>query len=221
MSFSGTFTRDFTKPISFSQSLKEVYDILFITWKMVKVNADIPTGNLENDITCIFYSKIRTKKAELTENGERQYCFSFLLNSSEVNDNGKLIATTDIQVQFGNDERQRFTLEAKLLNKPKDNNIGAYVGYDGMGRFIRDGKYGIGVSAGGMIGYVLDGDAEKARNNVADSIMNKRKSLGMCSTGILEESGLRESVYMTSHNRKQAPQQFTIYHVFLSVQNGN
>ena len=94
-------------------------------------------------------------------------------------------------------------------------NIGAYVGPDGMGRFIRDGKYGIGVSAGGMIGYVLDSDAEKAKRKVADGIVNKRQSLGMCSTGILEESDLCESVYMTSHCRKQAPQQFTIYHVFL------
>jgi len=221
MSIFGSPSPKFARPVSDSQSLKEVYNLLFAAWEMIEIDlTTTPTKNLENIITWQFYGKIEMEKARRTDSGERQYCFSFHPGSSVI-DRGKQVGISDLQIQFGYDERRRFTLEAKLLNKPKDSNIGAYVGPDGMDRFIRDGKYGIGVSAGGMVGYVLDGDVEKARRNVADGIANKRQSLGMRSTGTLEESDLRESVYMTSHNRKQPPQQFTIYHVFLSVQNGN
>ena len=222
MSIIGSPSPEFAQPVSDSQSLKEAYDLLFAAWEMIEIDlATTPTKNLENIITWRFYGKIEMEKARRTDDGERQYCFSFHPGSSVI-DRGKQVGISDLQIQFGYDERRRFTLEAKLLNKPKKgSNTGAYVGNDGMGRFIRDGKYGMRVSAGGMVGYVVDGDVEKARRNVADGIADKRQSLGMCSTGILEESDLRESVYMTSHCRKQAPQQFTIYHVFLPVQNGN
>lgn len=216
MSIVGNPSPEFAQPINSSQSLKEVYDMLFMAWKLVGIPRNAPSGNLENTITWKFYACIRAEKARLTDNGEREYCFSFHPGSSEVDDKGKQTGITDIQIQFGNDERRRFTLEAKLLNQQGATNTGAYVGSEGMGRFIREEKYGIGVSEGGMMGYVLDKNVDKAKRSVTEKIEKECSSLGMVSQGTLKKSSLRDDVYETSHIRHtNVP--FTIYHIFLPV----
>lgn len=216
MSIIGTPSSEFAQPINDSQSLKEAYDLLFTAWEMVIVPTDTPTKDLENTITGFFYDAVTVEKARKTDSGNRQYCFSFLPGPHVVY-KGRRIGITDIQIQFGNDERRRFTLEAKLLNKPSASNAGAYVGTEGMGRFIC-GKYGIGMLKGGMIGYVLDGNTNSAKQKVAEKIENERSALGMSSPETLKKSSLRDDVYETSHIRR-TKKPFTIYHVFLPVKN--
>ena len=216
MSIFGSPSPEFAQPVSDSQSLKEAYDLLFAAWEMIEIDlATTPTKNLENTITWRFYGKIEMEKARRTDNGERQYYFSFHPGSSVI-DRGKQVGISDLQIQFGYDERRRFTLEAKLLNKPKGSNIGEYVGYDGMDRFLRDGKYGIGVSAGGMMGYVLDGNTNGAKQKVTNKIEESRLTLGMSHQETLKKSSLRKDIYETFHTR-QTKTVFTIYHIFLPV----
>lgn len=216
MSVFGNPTPHFSSPISDSQSLKEAYDLMFTAWEKVNVNLQVDsTSNLENTITWRFYDKIIAEKSRQADSENRQYCFSFTAGTSVTDGKGKQLGITDIQIQFGYDERQRFTLEAKLLNKPGDNNTSAYTGVAGMGRFMI-GKYGAGVSQGGMIGYVLDGNVERAKKNVAESVVERRQTLGMAATAVLEKSALRAAVFETVHQRKKKDT-FTIYHIFLAV----
>lgn len=215
MSIIGAPSPEFAQPIGDSQSLKEAYDLLFTAWNMVVVPPDTPTKNLEDSITNFFYCAVTTEKARRMDNDNRQYCFSFLPGPFVVH-KGRRIGITDIQIQFGNDERRRFTLEAKLLNKPGAANSGAYVGIEGMGRFVSGKKYGIDVSEGGMMGYVLDGNADGAKQKVMKKIEQERQFLGMPSQDTLKTSYLGDEVYETSHTR-HTNTPFTIYHIFLPV----
>ena len=215
MSIIGSPSPEFAQPISDSQSLNEAYDLLFVAWNMVAVPFGMSTKNLENVITDFFYEAVTIEKARQMDSCERQYCFSFIPGPRIVY-KGRCVGITDIQIQFGNDERRRFILEAKLLNKPKASNAGAYVGTEGMGRFIREEKYGIGVSEGGMMGYVMDKNVDKAKRSVTEKMEKECSSLGMASRGTLKKSSLRDDVYETSHIRHtNVP--FTIYHIFLPV----
>jgi len=215
MSISGIPSTGFAKPFADSQSLQEIYALLFIAWSMVKIESTTSSGNLENNITWRFYDAIVTEKSRLTDDGTRQYSYSFHTGESVI-DNGQQVGITDIQIQFGTDERRRFAIEAKLLNTPKGTNVNTYIGKDGMGRFISGKKYGIGASKGGMVGYVMDGDIDRARKRVTEKIEAKHLTLGMPSTATLTDSTIRENVYETSHIR-QTGTPFTIYHIFLSV----
>jgi hypothetical protein len=214
MSISGVPTTRFTRPVADSQSLKEAYDLLFIAWDMVKIEHTIPSNNLENRITWRFYDAIVTKKSRLTDDGTQQYCFSFHVGSDVTDRKGNRLGITDIQIQFGTDERNRFIIEAKLLNKKGEYLHNKYISY-GMMRFIT-GQYGGGVQCGGMVGYVLDGNTDTARKDVTDNIEAKRLELGTSSTETLRDSAIRKDVYETSHVR-QTKKPFTIYHVFLPI----
>ena len=68
------------------------------------------------------------------------------------------------------------------------------------------------------MGYVLDGDTDKARKSVTDTIEAKRLALGMLPKETLKESTIRSDVYETSHDRQtETHSSFTIYHIFLPV----
>ena len=217
MSISGIPSTKFTKPVAASQSLREVYDILFSAWSVAKVDRTAPLKNLENCITWCFYSAIVAEIIRLIDDGTRQHCFTIFSGTSIIY-RRKQVGIADIQVEFNNDPRCRFIIEAKLLNKKGASNARAYVGEEGMGRFISGKKYGIEVSEGGMIGYVLDGNTDKARKSVADKIEKERQTVGMLPTATLKNSTIREDVYETSHV-KQTGTSFTIYHIFLPVKN--
>ena len=214
MSISGVPSAGFTKPVADSLSLEEIYDFFFIAWNMVKIESAISSRNLENKITWRFYDVIVAEKSRLTDDGTRQFCFSFLPGTVVTDGRGKQIGIADIQIQFGTDERNRITIEAKLLNKKGEYLHSTYVSR-GMMRFIT-GQYGHGVLWGGMIGYVLDGNTGIARTSVTDTIEANRLPLGMSPKGTLTKSIIREDVYETSHMR-QTKIPFTIYHIFLPV----
>ena len=216
MSISGVPPTEFTRPVADSQSLKEIYDLLFDGWKMVIIEPNMPSKNLENNITWRFYDAIVAEKSRFIDDGTRQYCFSFHSGEGVTDGKGNQTGIADMIVQFGTDERNRFIIEAKLLNKQRASNAGAYVGKDGMGRFMSGKKYGIGVSEGGMMGYVLDGNTAKARKSVTDKIETERQTLGMSPTETLKNSTVHDDVYETSHVR-QTGTPFTIYHLFLPV----
>ena len=84
-----------------------------------------------------------------------------------------------------------------------------------------DQRYAQGLVSGGMLGYVFDGDIEKARNSVAVSIEANREKLKtappfklVASSVLPGDSRVSETVHVLAHG------DFVIYHLFIAVPDG-
>jgi hypothetical protein len=143
----------------------------------------------------------------------------------EVNDplTGNVTGRIDIALhnKFYAEENVYFAFECKRLNvmfkSVLHSQAGKYVGDDGMMCFIT-GKYSAGLPAGGMIGYVMDGNVVGARKSVAEAIerngtrLRLQRGTGLQCCRLMPRKGL---VKETSHDLfKRA---FIIYHIFLKV----
>ncbi len=93
--------------------------------------------------------------------------------------------------------------------------VGEYVSH-GMMRFVA-GQYASRMQNGGMIGYVLDGNGEQARNQVASAIASLAAKLLLSPGTGLDASLLRPAnadILLTSHVGPRAGG-FRLHHVFL------
>ena len=91
---------------------------------------------------------------------------------------------------------------------------------EGMQRFV-DGKYSRFVQHGAMLAYVLDGDIERAMQNVDQNIRNHLTELNMDSNGGLTASSIRpedSNAKETKHNRECSEGLFSIHHLFVAGQ---
>lgn len=87
----------------------------------------------------------------------------------------------------------------------------------GMMCFIEQ-RYGQGLASGGMLGYVFDGDIEKARISVAASIETNREKLktappfNLVPSSVLPgDPRVSETIHALAHGN------FVIYHLFVAV----
>ncbi|MBN1570704.1 MAG: hypothetical protein JXA73_22875 [Acidobacteria bacterium] len=115
-----------------------------------------------------------------------------------------------------------FVIEAKRLNVTFPSGwqslVSEYVtGDQGMMCFIEE-RYSTGLANGGMLGYVFDGDAERALNSVHKLIEVNREKLKCAKPLSLKQSsilggkpGVSESIHSLARNV------FVIYHLFLPV----
>jgi hypothetical protein len=115
-----------------------------------------------------------------------------------------------------------FAIEAKRLHvafaSGRQSLIAEYVtGNQGMMCFVEE-RYAKGLDSGGMLGYVFDGEIEKARASVFDCIKKNKKKLKCYQTPhfkpsniCLENYQISESVHRLSYCN------MTIYHLFISV----
>jgi hypothetical protein len=115
-----------------------------------------------------------------------------------------------------------FAIEAKRLHVTFPSGwkscVSDYVTDDqGMMCFIEQ-RYGRGLDSGGMLGYVYDGDIEKARSSVTASIKANRNRLKtvppfnlMTSAIIPGDSRVSETIHALGHGN------FVIYHLFIAV----
>ena len=81
-----------------------------------------------------------------------------------------------------------------------------------------DQRYARGLTEGAMLGYVFDGEIEKARDSIAASIAANPKKLRCAAPFCLVPSRIETghtSVGETSHSIPQGL--FTIYHLFVAV----
>ena len=122
-----------------------------------------------------------------------------------------------------NDEDVYFCLEAKRLNAlvsgVRRSLAGEYV-TEGMQRFV-DRKYSRQVCHGGMLGYVLDGDIDRAMSKVADAIHRHHGNLGMEPPGEMRASAVRPDdthAKETRHLRRNGEMLFRIHHLFVASQ---
>ncbi len=148
--------------------------------------------------------------------------FTIWPESSETDpDTGKEIGRIDIRFLHGWREDVYFAFECKRLRIPYSSriqsNTGEYVGTNGMMRFIT-GKYSKGLTSGGMIGYVMDGNLSAAVPAVKKAINKNREHLRLISGSSLDFSSMmprKQAVKETRHDLTK--REFTIHHVFLEV----
>jgi hypothetical protein len=115
-----------------------------------------------------------------------------------------------------------FAIEAKRLHvafrSGWNSCIPEYVtGSQGMMCFIEQ-RYGRSLTSAGMLGYVFDGDIDKARLSVAASIQTNREKLKtappfqlVLSSVLPGDSRVSETIHTLAHG------DFVIYHLFVAV----
>lgn len=119
------------------------------------------------------------------------------------------------------DEPIYFCLEAKRLNAvvsgQRRSLADEYV-KEGMQRFV-DGKYSRHVRHGGMLGYVLDGDSDRAIANVSNCIGLHQAALRMEAPAELLRSRIRPDDPHTRETRHRRPSEaivFCLHHLFVA-----
>lgn len=136
-------------------------------------------------------------------------------------DNNTPAGKIDFLVSCGLGAEVYFAIEAKRLRvRSSDSgklNAGndAYVN-DGMMRFV-NGQYAPFMEAGAMLGYVYDGDTDKAYSGVAKYIRKRVKELKLLPPRRLTKTTLipGQDINETKHGLKN--RSFLIYHIFLAV----
>jgi hypothetical protein len=126
----------------------------------------------------------------------------------------------DFVVSCGLGAEIYFAIEAKRLrvrstSGKMDAGNDDYVN-NGMMRFVT-GQYAPFMKTGAMLGYVYDGDTEKACSGVAGYISSKVKELKLISPKQLTRASILpdKPIYETRHGLKK--RSFLIYHIFLAV----
>jgi hypothetical protein len=140
---------------------------------------------------------------------------------------GKILGRLDICFKYMQTTREYFAFEAKRLHvsypggkiEPEYRD---YVGDPGMMAFI-EGQYSKNLPAGGMLGYIMDGDTQKAWSGLGARIENHRGELKLTSSSKfsksllsqVQEKGMQGTLLgETSH---QLEHQLRLFHLLLPV----
>jgi hypothetical protein len=112
--------------------------------------------------------------------------------------NGERLGRLDLRFKHRHSKRDYLAFEAKRLHVTFpggsfSTEYPTYVGDDGMMAFI-GGQYSRSLSAGGMLGYVMDGNADRAWNGLSSRIDAQRNSLKLVGDSKLTESVLSKAI---------------------------
>lgn len=170
----------------------------------------------EDDISVKLYTALITGK------DRSRHAFLIRYQDVEVDtDLTKVTGKKDIVVFPSTLEEVYFCLEAKRLNAlvsgMRRSLADAYV-REGMQRFV-DGKYSRFIRHGGMLGYVLDGQINRAIRNVEINIQTHARELGMTLPGRFLPSSVRPNdsfAKETHHRRSHETAVCHIHHLFMS-----
>lgn len=108
--------------------------------------------------------------------------------------NGEKLGRLDIRFKHRHSQRDYFAFESKRLHVTYpggscSTEYSTYAGDEGMMAFI-EGQYSEGLPAGGMLGYVMDGDTDRAWLGLGKRIEVRRIPLRLLETSKLAESSL-------------------------------
>jgi hypothetical protein len=128
---------------------------------------------------------------------------------------GKDSQKMDIVFEFSynfikRDNRPTFIFEAKRL-KSKSHEMGAYLGEEGLQRFLR-GDYAKKCSYAGMLGYVQTENSNHWVGKLQKSFGKKYKESKLIETKVMEEIS---DEYISTHERKSSKQNILIFHILL------
>ncbi|WP_165235547.1 hypothetical protein [Aquisphaera insulae] len=166
---------------------------------------------------------IRLYAAMVKKQDRQRHRFLIRYEDVEVDvDLAKETGRKDIVFFPSHDGSYYYCLEAKRLNARINGVMKSladkYV-KEGMQRFV-DGKYSRHVQHGGMLGYVLDGDVERAMKNVLKNIQDNDSLLKMASPATWAESVHRPSdphAKESAHLRDGDDAPLLIQHLFVSA----
>jgi len=149
--------------------------------------------------------------------------FPFLIRREDLEfdtDLAKETGRKDIAFYPSHEEDIYLCLEAKRLNAVisgvRRSLADEYV-KEGMQRFV-DRKYARLVRHGAMLAYVLDGDIDRAVQNIENNIRNRLAELRMNKNGSLIASTIRPDdsrTKETRHHREREKAVFRIHHLFV------
>ncbi len=172
-------------------------------------------SDLEDAISNKLYSALLKAK--------RRSDFPFLIRREDLEFDTDLARETgrkDIVFFPSLQEEIYLCLEAKRLNAVisgvRRSLADEYV-KEGMQRFV-DGKYACFVRHGTMLAYVLDGNTDRAIQNIENNIRNRLSELRMDENGGLVASTIRPNdcrTKETSHRRAHEKAIFRIHHLFV------
>jgi hypothetical protein len=108
--------------------------------------------------------------------------------------NGQRLGRLDLRFKHRHSQRDYFAFESKRLHVTYpggscSTEYSTYAGNEGMIAFI-EGQYSEGLPAGGMLGYVMDGDTDKAWVGLGNRIQVRRTPLRLLDTSKLVKSSL-------------------------------
>jgi hypothetical protein len=115
-----------------------------------------------------------------------------------------------------------FAIEAKRLHVTFASGwqslVSEYVtGHQGMMCFIEE-RYAKNLSSGGMLGYVFDGETDKARASIAACIENNYQKLHCCKTNSFKSSDVQipnQTINESVHQRSNGA--LILYHLLVPV----
>ena len=142
--------------------------------------AHLPRSSCEDTITVALVDAL-SRDAEARGGF---YC-EFQFHPFTRSPRGPLTGTShvDIAVIVGHDRTAYLAYECKRLNVTgadgaRRSQVGAYVGDDGMMRFVTE-KYAEGLPVGCMMGYVMDGDLDFAFLRIQAAMREEQSTLGL------------------------------------------
>lgn len=198
----------------FQQNLiPEVLALVIATWKqMPKPGA----SDLEDDISVKLYSALVKSK------DRNSHAFRIDYQVVEVDlDVAAVTGKKDIVfIPTLQQEEIYLCLEAKRLNaiiSGVRRSLATEYVKEGMQRFV-DSKYARFVRHGAMLAYVLDGDFERAIQNVGKNVRSRLSELRMDKNGDLVASTIRPEdsrARETIHHRAHEEALFHIHHLFM------
>jgi hypothetical protein len=177
-------------------------------------------SDLEDDISLKLFSALVRAKDRSTH--------TFLIRYQDVEvdtDLAKETGRKDIVFFPSQHEEIYLCLEAKRLNaviSGVSRSLADEYVKEGMQRFV-DGKYARSVRHGAMLAYVLDGNINRAMQNVENNIRNRLAELGMDNDGGFVASTIRPDdprTKETRHRRAAEKAVFAIHHLFVASQVG-
>lgn len=112
--------------------------------------------------------------------------------------NGLRLGRLDLYFKHRNSQRDYFAFESKRLHVTypggsSSTEYSTYAGDDGMKAFV-DGYYSKGLSACGMVGYVMDGKSDVAWDGLGRVIEDRRTPLKLTGSCKLEKSALARTI---------------------------
>lgn len=134
----------------------------------------------------------------LNDNLFRDLPFDIVPQNLLLDIDGRYLGRLDLRFKHRHSQRDYFALEAKRLHVSYpgghvSTEYPTYTGSEGMGAFI-EGQYSTGLPAAGMLGYVMDGETEKAWTGLAARIEAKRDDLCLVVASKLIESLLKHHI---------------------------
>lgn len=143
--------------------------------------------------------------------------------------NGERLGRLDLRFKHRQSQRDYFAFESKRLHVTYPGGsispeYGDYAGEPGMMAFI-EGQYSKNLPAGGMLGYVMDGETSKAWGGLATRIEARREELKLGASSKLTKSKLSHieasgiSGTLLGETAHQIGHQLRLFHLLLPVTN--